>query len=519
MRCWSSLFLFVCLCLHGCANHFPGSARRAAELWGSLDGSTSASLTVLNPPNEAILPRDLAAPRIHWQGPRRGTWLIRFENAATTLHAVATENPWVPTEETWAEVRNMGASQSVSMRVAHLDGERIVGMGQSTFRISEHPFAARILYLEIPVPFRHAASVPEKFTWKLGDPASPRQPHTALTNMPSCANCHVASNDGAVIGLDFDHHGDKGGFLLANVGKRMQLGPRHVFSWNAFEAGRGVMSRGLFARISPDGRYVMATVKDQPFLVRIDDPAYSQLFFPLTGRLACYDRQNGRIRLLPGADDPNIVQTGPAWSADGRTIAFCRGTAAPSLWDALGKRPFLDAPAGQDIHRLNQLHRMRFDLCTVPFNAGQGGEATPLDGASANGMSNYFPRFTPDGRWIVFCQAPNGLVSQPQSRLLIVPATGGEARVMRCNRAELNSWHSISPCGRWMVFSSKAEPGDADHMLGASRLTRIYLTHLDANGQDSPPVLLHRLASSGVASILPEIVPENIPALRMEFVK
>jgi hypothetical protein len=33
-----------------------------------------------------------------------------------------------------------------------------------------------------------------------------------------------------------------------------------------------------------------------------------------------------------------------------------------------------------------------FDLYRVPFNGGRGGQPEPLEGASHNGMSNYFAK-------------------------------------------------------------------------------------------------------------------------------
>lgn len=515
MRGW---LLWACAgMLLGCAGHW-GLTERARTLGADIDWTVQPTLGVTHPPDGAILPRDLAAPRLEWEGPRRGRWLVRFEvPGQSPLCVLVDENPWVPAEDIWDAVRRKGEGQSIRLCVAALDGDQATQTGSSSFVLSSEPFAARILYLEIPVPFRRAANIPEKFAWFLADPASSARPRKILSGLPACANCHVASNDGRVFGLDFDYRGDKGGFLLADTAPRMALGPRDVLSWNTYQPGQGVVSRGLFARISPDGRYVTATVKDRPFLVRIDDPAYSQLFFPLSGKLVYLDREDGQIRALPGADDPDLVQTGSAWSADGRTIAFSRGRADASLGERLGTQAVMDAAPGEDIHRLNARYRMRFDICTVPFNKGRGGQPTLLTGAACNGMSNYFPRFTPDGRWIVFCQAPNGLVSQPGSRLHILPANGGVARLMRCNRPEFNSWHSLSPCGRWMVFSSKPDPGDREHMHGEALLTRIYLTHLDARGQDSPPVLLHRFASRGVASILPEVVSAETPISAMVF--
>jgi tetratricopeptide (TPR) repeat protein len=71
---------------------------------------------------------------------------------------------------------------------------------------------------------------------------------------------------------------------------------------------------------------------------------------------------------------------------------------------------------------------------------------------------------------------------------------------MRCNTALMNSWHSFSPNGRWLVFSSKAR----------SPYTQMYLTHIDAEGNDTPPILIENSTAANRAVNLPEFV--NVPA-------
>ena len=114
-------------------------------------------------------------------------------------------------------------------------------------------------------------------------------------------------------------------------------------------------------------------------------------------------------------------------------------------------------------------------------------------------MSNSFPKVSPDGRWIVFVQCRNGQLMRPDSQLYIVPAGGGEARRMRCNTPLMNSWHSFSPNGRWLVFSSKSR----------SPYTQMFLTHLDEDGNDSPPILIENSTAANRAVNIPEFV--NIP--------
>jgi tetratricopeptide (TPR) repeat protein len=143
--------------------------------------------------------------------------------------------------------------------------------------------------------------------------------------------------------------------------------------------------------------------------------------------------------------------------------------------------------------------QIQYNLYRIPFNDGLGGKAEPIEGASNNGMSNNFPKVSPDGRWIVFVKCRNGFLMRPDSELWIVPATGGVSRRLRANMSPMNSWHSFSPNGRWLVFSSKSR----------SPYTQLYLTHIDANGNDSPPIYIDNSTAANRAVNIPEFV--NIP--------
>jgi tetratricopeptide (TPR) repeat protein len=181
------------------------------------------------------------------------------------------------------------------------------------------------------------------------------------------------------------------------------------------------------------------------------------------------------------------VQTDGVWSPDGKYIVFARAEAKDP------HPPGVAAPlAANDPNEV----QIQYSLYRVPFNNGKGGIAEPIAGASDNGMSNNFPKISPDGRWIVFVKCRNGQLMRPDSQLFIVPATGGVARRMRCNMSLMNSWHSFSPNGRWMVFSSKSR----------SPYTQMYLTHIDDKGNDSPPILIDNSTAANRAVNLPEFV-------------
>jgi Tol biopolymer transport system component len=151
--------------------------------------------------------------------------------------------------------------------------------------------------------------------------------------------------------------------------------------------------------------------------------------------------------------------------------------------------------------------QIQYDLYRIPFNEGKGGRAERIEGASGNGMSNTFPRISPDGKWVVFVECGNGQLMRPDSQLYIVPFAGGEARRMRANTSRMNSWHSFSPNGRWMVFASKAR----------SAYTQMYLTHIDAEGNDSPAIIIDNATAANRAVNLPEFV--NIGVDGIEYIE
>jgi tetratricopeptide (TPR) repeat protein len=308
--------------------------------------------------------------------------------------------------------------------------------------------------------------------------------------------------------MDVDYANDKGSYVITRTGPEMKLATSDIITWDDYRREDGQLTLGLLSQISPDGRYALSTVKDLSIFMAKPDLAFSQLFFPFMGIVGVYDREAKRFFSLPGADDPALVQSNPTWSPDGQWVVFARTRAVEIKGARNPGRILLDGEEADKF--LRQTKDYRYDLYRVPFNGGKGGKAEPLRGASQNGRSNYFPKYSPDGRWIVFCQAKNYMLLQPDSELYIIPSEGGSARRLGCNLGRMNSWHSWSPDGQWLVFSSKAH----------SDYTQLYLARINEHGEASPPVWLAHMVEPGRAANIPEFVAlpaEGIMRIREQF--
>ena len=501
-----------------------------------------APIVIDYPADGSIFPPDMAAPTFLWRDSAPGavSWQIdvSFADGSGAIHAAAkgermrlgeidprcvspTNRPptltpqqaaahtWMPDAATWAAIK-----KRVGCRRRHHYHQRV---RRREMPANRYPAGTCCCVLR---PIRWARpsftatcrsclrnrktgvikpldsrAVP-LIAWRLRDVSETRS-RVLLEDMHTCANCHSFSADGKTLGMDLDGPAnDKSLYTLVPVQQQMTIrnrGRDFVDVASAEHLG-SQLREGFMSQVSPDGRRVVTTIKPPGtpgthfyYVANFTDYRFLQVFYPTRGILVWYDRDARKLQPLPGADDPRYVQTNAVWSPDGKYLVFARAE-AKDPYPAGGKMAaYANDPAEVPI---------QYDLYRIPFNDGKGGKAEAIAGASRNGMSNSFPKISPDGRWIVFVQAHNGLLMRPDSQLYIVPAAGGQARRMNCNTPLMNSWHSFSPNGRWLVFSSKSR----------SPYTQMFLTHIDADGRDSPAILIENSTASNRAVNIPEFV-------------
>jgi tetratricopeptide (TPR) repeat protein len=417
---------------------------------------------------------------------------------------------WTPDAETWAAIKKHSVKRPATVIITGFqdeDATQPLSRGQVTIQTSTDPVGAPLFFRDVPlisVPVGQKGVIMPVPTgampliaWRLRYVSEPKS-RLMMEGLPTCVNCHSFSRDGKTLGLDVDGPGnDKGLYGIVPVKAETSIRNQYVIRWSSFAEEKASKRFGFMSQISPDGQYVVTSIENPGSHIRdfdsrffngfYKDYGFGQVFYPTRGVLAWYSKATGRLKPLPGADDPRYVQASAFWSPDGKYLVFSRAEAKDPYYEGQKVAQFANDPNETQI---------QYDLYRIPFNDGKGGTPERIEGASQNGMSNDFPKVSPDGRWIVFVQNRTGLLMRPDSQLYIVPFEGGTARRLSCNTSRMNSWHSFSPNGRWLAFSSK----------GRSMYTQLYLTHIDAKGQDSPAILIENATAANRGVNIPEFV-------------
>jgi tetratricopeptide (TPR) repeat protein len=510
-------------------------------------------ITVDYPLEGALFPPEFPPPQVEWRdpSPRARVWTLAVtfgEEATPSLRVTSRGEPpqigeidprtvaptnklpeltpeqaaihtWRPDPATWEAVKKASTVEPAVVAITGYQDEelrRVVSRGRVSIRTSIDPVGALIFYRDVPLmPSKGEKGVIKPLdqkavpliAWRVrnvGDTSS----RVVMKGLHSCANCHSVSRDGKTMGMDLDGpRNDKGMYALFPIEQRATIARENVIQWSTHRGKLGGRLRVAFmSQVSPDGQFIITTITDPGkgqtdyqrhatpkdllssyYIANFPDYRFLQVFYPTRGVLTWYSKATGVLQPLPGGDDPRYVHTNATWSPDGSFLVFARAEAKDAY------------PPGQTLATYpndpNE-NQIKYDLYRIPFNEGRGGKAVPIAGASNNGMSNSFPKISPDGRFIVFVQARNGQLMRPDGKLYIVPVAGGEARLMRANTPLMNSWHSFSPNGRWLVFSSKSR----------SPYTQMFLTHIDEDGYDTPAVLIENATAANRAVNIPEFI-------------
>lgn len=246
-----------------------------------------------------------------------------------------------------------------------------------------------------------------------------------------CVNCHSFAG-GAPETMMIHVRGKNGGTLLRRNGETIRIDPKCPDLENG----------ATYPSWHPSGKYIAFSAnKIRQFFhtsgtktIEVSD---------LEADMILYDVEKGKSEPIPGLNGKEWMETFPTWSPDGRTLYFCRAA------EYIQPEP---------------LDSIRYGLCRISFDekTGAWGDVETVIDAPAEGHSISFPRVSPDGRYLLYTLSDYGNFSiwHPESDLWLLDQTTGKTRVLdEINSSDVESYHSWSSNGRWIVFSSKRMDG------------------------------------------------------------
>ena len=135
----------------------------------------------------------------------------------------------------------------------------------------------------------------------------------------------------------------------------------------------------------------------------------------------------------------------------------------------------------------DQYRNVKYNLLKVSFQPETGEIGNQIDtlyNARKEGRSIKFPRVSPDGKYLLYTISDYGNFSiwhkDSDLRLLHLDTFETDS-LTTINSSDVESYHSWSSNGHWIVFSSRRLDG---------LFTRPFIAHIDAAGKVSKPFLL-----------------------------
>ncbi len=270
----------------------------------------------------------------------------------------------------------------------------------------------------------------------------------------ACFNCHT-SNRTNPDQFTFHVRGDHGATMVQQHGNREWLKARN-------DSLHGSM---VYPYWHPSGKYcAYSTNQTHQSFHAVREERIE--VFDQASDVFVYNPNTHELLLDKRLMTPDHYETYPVFSPDGKTLYFCSSDAKPIP---------------------SEYKEIRYNICKIDFNAENGTYGEKIDTvfhASALGKSATHPRPSYDGKYLMFTLADYGCfpIWHNEADNYILNLQTGEAKPLtEANSPQTDSWHNWNVNSHWFVFTSRR---------GNGLYTRLYLAHIDDNGNVSKPFLL-----------------------------
>ena len=275
-----------------------------------------------------------------------------------------------------------------------------------------------------------------------------------------CINCHHYRNY-KTDNMQFHVRQHKGGTMLVNNGQVKKINLKTD----------STISAGVYPAWHPTHNLIAYSINDtgQSFHTRNNNKIEVQ---DLKSDLILYDIDNNEVSFIE--HDTLEWEVFPAWAPDGKTLYY--NSAHYEIQNYAGReREIIDNY--RNFHY--NIYRKSFDPATKTF-----GPAEMVLNADSLGKSATLPRISPDGRYLLFGMAEYGCfhIWHKDADLYMIDLQTMALRNMReLNSNDVESYHSWSSNGRWILYTSRRDDGG---------YTRLYIAYFDKQGRAHKPFIL-----------------------------
>lgn len=311
-----------------------------------------------------------------------------------------------------------------------------------SYRLIEPSF---VQYSGMSINMRDLTSFDEMVVYSTPNPCDERR--------GQCINCHVPRNQYGDHSSQFHVRKTKGGTVVmaGDSVRKVNLKTDSTISAGVYPAWHPNLD--LIAYSTNDTKQKIFSKGVQKVEV-----------YDSSSDLILYDMKTHKVTNI--ANDPLLLETFPGWAPDGKKIYY-----------SVARYPEGVTPDSVPYN----YDRMHYDIVSRDFDLATRSFSTPdtVVYASADSLSALLPRISPDGKYLLYCQAPFGTfhIWHKDSDLYLMDLASGESRALEnANSGDTDSYHSWSSNSRWIVFSSRRDDGS---------YTRPYIAYISRDGKDS----------------------------------